>query len=454
MTPERKLAKDKAGRTKKAGTKSAALVLTPRLPVNITKSHGHHSEPAIAVNPANPKNVIAGCNSPAGTVEIMVSQDGGLTWATRIIGTGVGGDGLPKSFCDPSIAFDRFGNAYFVYLTHTGCVLARSRDGGVTFGHSVKIAGPETDQPTVATGPGVQAGRASVWVTFRNGHGSVSARGAVATALGKVGAFGPEFIAPGSNGGNFGDAAIGPKGQVMVTYQLPSNTEGPSAIFVHTKPDGAGPGQFGAPVKVTNTNVGGFDQIPAQSDRSIDAEAGLAWDCTGGPHKGRVYLVYTEEPVAESNDTDVLIRFSDDDGTTWSQPVHVSDDTENRSQFLCKLALDQTTGALGAIFYDCRRDDGTVGAGGTNHVPNDDVHVFCTASSDGAATWAKNIQITRGVTNGSSTSNGNELADYIALAFQNGVMQAAWTDNSNSTGDNPDGALSGGDIYTAQIKVQ
>lgn len=454
MKKETKLSKNKTHRTKKEKTASSAPVLTPLPPVNITKGLGHHSEAAIAINPINPRNIVAGCNSPAGNVEIMVSQDGGLTWAKRIVGTGTGagGDGLPKSFCDPSIAFDRFGNCYLVYLTLTeSCVLVRSRDSGATFGHPVTIAGPGTDQPTVAAGPGIKAGTASVWVTFHNSHGSISARGAVANGLDTVGAFGAEFIALGSNGGNFGDVAVGPKGQVMVTYELPVNNEGPSAIFVNMKPDGTGP--FGGPVKVTNTNVGGFDKIPAQSERSIDAEAGLAWDCTGGAHKGRVYLIYTEEPIDESNDTDVLIRFSDNDGATWSKPVKVSDDTKKRSQFLCKLALDQTSGKLGAIFYDCRRDDGTVGPGGTNHVPNDDVHVFGTASSDGAASWARNIQITTGVSNGSDSNNPNEFADYIGLAFHKGTMLAAWTDNSNSTGDNPDGALHGGDIYTAGIQV-
>lgn len=433
-----------------------APTLTPNAPVNATKATGHHSEAVIAINPSNPKNIIAGCNSPVGAVELMVSNDAGLTWVKRILGTGTGpgGDGLPKSFCDPSIAFDRFGNCYFVYLDlATRCVLVRSKDGGVTFNNPVIIAGHGTDQPSVAAGPGISAGTTSVWVTFHNSTGSISARGAAATALGAVGAFGPEFVAPGSNGGNFGDVAIGPKGQVMVAYELPVNNQGPAAIFVNLKPDGTGPGSFGGPVKATNTNVGGFDSIPAQSSRTIDAEAGLAWDCTGGANKGRAYLIYTEEPVNESNDTDVLIRFSDDNGATWSKPIKVSDDTKKRSQFLCKLALDQTSGKLGAIFYDCRRDDGTVGPGGTNAVPNDDVHVFATASSDGAATWAKNLQITKGVTNGSDSSNPNELADYIGLAFHKGTMAAAWTDNSNSTGDNPDGALHSGDIYVASVKV-
>jgi len=56
-------------------------------------------------------------------------------------------------------------------------------------------------------------------------------------------------------------------------------------------PDGLGPAGCGKRIFVTATHVGGFDFIPAQPDRSVDAEPGLAWDRTGGPHAGRVYLV-------------------------------------------------------------------------------------------------------------------------------------------------------------------
>ena len=43
-------------------------------------------------------------------------------------------------------------------------MLVHSQDGGATFNNPVIIAGNGTDQPTVAAGPGVSAGAASVWV--------------------------------------------------------------------------------------------------------------------------------------------------------------------------------------------------------------------------------------------------------------------------------------------------
>ena len=117
------------------------------------------------------------------------------------------------------------------------------------------------------------------------------------------------------------------------------------------------------------TNVGGFDYIPPQSGRSIDAEAGLVWDATGGSYDERIYLVYVDETVNENNDTDIMVRTSTDDGQTWSDPVRVNDDpsTPIRSQFNPYIALDPTSGVVAIGWYDSRNDNGVPGVGGTNN---------------------------------------------------------------------------------------
>ena len=111
-----------------------------------------------------------------------------------------------------------------------------------------------------------------------------------------------------------------------MTYQSPYGDQGPSTIFANVDADGLGAGGFGPAITVSATNVGGFDFIPAQNERSIDAEAGLVWDATGGPFNNRIYLVYTDETVNENNDTEIYVRTSTDDGGTWTAPVRVNDD--------------------------------------------------------------------------------------------------------------------------------
>src|SRR5207302_1786029 len=48
---------------------------------------------------------------------------------------------------------------------------------------------------------------------------------------------------------------------------------------------------------------------------------------------------------------------------------------------------------------------------------------------------------------------GGGLGDYTGLAFVDGTVHMTWTDNSNSTKDNPDGTLSRADVYYDRIDV-
>src|SRR4029078_11965909 len=139
--------------------------------------------------------------------------------------------------------------------------------------------------------------------------GSMVARGAPVTGLGAWGPFNAQQTIPSAQG-SFGGVAVGPGpngGKVIVTYQSPTGGQGPATIFANVDADGLGAGGFGARITVSATNVGGFDFIPAQNGRSIDSEAGLVWDATGGPFNNRIYLVYTEETVNENNDNNILV---------------------------------------------------------------------------------------------------------------------------------------------------
>ena len=64
-----------------------------------------------------------------------------------------------------------------------------------------------------------------------------------------------------------------------------------------------------------------------------------------------------------------------------------------------------------------------------------------------------NIQISAGTSNRTISGNGIDYGDFDGLSFVAGVAHPAWSDNSNSTGTNPDGALHQLDIYTAALTV-
>ena len=45
------------------------------------------------------------------------------------------------------------------------------------------------------------------------------------------------------------------------------------------------------------------------------------------------------------------------------------------------------------------------------------------------------------------------VRDYTHAAFQSHAYYPAWSDNSNSTGDNPDGKLHQFDLFTAKVVI-
>lgn len=447
-----------------SGNAVSAKSSTPQN-VDVSQRVGNESEEAIAVNPTNPKNIVVLTNIAEGAAGMFlaVSFDGGKTWNRRIVGEG--NDLFGDTCCDPSLSFDEYGNLFMSYLynVENTVPIALSTDGGLTFSIIAKIAKPASsagralgserrglfrfvDQETII------AGKGEVWVVF-NAGGPMFATGAPVSGLGQVGPFFAGEVVPGTNNCTYGDIAIGPSGQIMQACNLTESGQGGGKIFANVDPDGLGPAGFGDRVLVAETHVGGFDFIPAQPDRSVDAEVGLAWDRTGGAHNGRVYALYTKEQQNESDDTDIYVRYSDDMGATWSSGVRVNDDNTQNSQFSPKLSLDQTTGNIAAVWYDARNDLGAGGAGDTNGLPNDDAQFWGAFSTDGGASFSSNLQISAGTSNSHDAGNGIDYGDYSGLSFYGGVAHPAWSDNSNSTGNNPDGALHKLDIYTAGVPV-
>ena len=449
---------------------AAARPIPPNFDVSVM--HGNEAEDAIAANPTDPSNVVAMStlpDVPAGLAE-GVSFDGGATWTRRVIGTGAP---LGAICCDEQLAWDRFGNLWMTYLVNTNgnIFVAVSTNGGRSFRKVTEIV-PTTptgsrapkgarhrrhrangnhfgDQPSIAVGSG------SVWVSYTSFPSTViQASGAPVTGLGRFGSFSAPQSVPTANGrGDYGDTAVGPTGQVMVAYQDQTNGQGGSRLYAAVDPDGLGPAGFHDPVLLARSRVGGFDYIPAQPDRSVDAEVSLAWDRSGGAHNGRAYAVWTQESPNESDDMDILLQRSDDDGATWTAPTRLNDDHTVNSQFMPAIALDQTTGNVAVSWYDCRNDLGGRGPGDTDGIPNDDAQIWATYSTTGGSSFVAIFRISRGTSNASDAQSSFDYGDYTHAAFQSHRFYPAWSDNSNSTGTNPDGTLHQLDLFAARVAI-
>jgi hypothetical protein len=404
--------------------------------VNITRENGNQAEGTIAIDPTNGAQLFA-ANNPPGAL-FFPSTTGGGAWTPTPTA-------VPGAHCCDNVAtFDGFANLFLTNIASSGSSIPIfvSTNGGATF------SGPTTiDNTGKIDQPSVDAGAGAVWVTWNDGSCLavcvIKARGAPVTGAGTVGAFIAEQAAPGAASvtGQFGDIAISPGGSVVVTYQSGA-ANGPGSIYVNTDADGLGSGGFGSQVLVTATNVGKFDSITPQDNRTVDAEANLAYDRGGGPNRGRLYLAYTDESPDESNNTDIFVRSSNDDGATWSPAVRVNDDATTRAQFNPSISVDQTTGNVAVTWHDARNDPA-----------NNNTEFWGAVSDDGGASFGANFKISAGVSNDDVAGSIVDYGDYTTSDFNAGALFPIWADNSNSTADNPAGANATFDMYTAKIVV-
>jgi hypothetical protein len=429
-----------------------AITLLVGPDINVTKTAANEAETSIAVNPTNPQNLFV---IDTNTYQGHYSTDGGGSWnLSNMAGFTNGGAN------DAQAVWDSFGNLFVTRMgTGKQVEVGISSNGGASFSSVQVIPGSagNTDQPTLATGPsGVGGVPGAVWVSYEQG-GVIKASGAAVNGLGAMGAFGAPETAPGSTNGDYGSVSVGPAGQMMVSYQDGlGGGEGPGTLFINLDPDGLAAGGFNGAISAHSTNVGGTTSVPPQpgpfkvGGRTIDAETNVAYDDSGGAHNGRVYMVYTDRtsvPPPANNNTDIFVIFSDNNGTNWSSPVRVNDDassgTTGATQYLPAIAVDQSTGFVAVSWYDTRNS----GSGTTRDT-------YASVSVDGGNTWITNARLSAALSNPLAAAVGTfNSGDLDLMTYANGVFYRSWSDNSNSTGDNPAGAGNAYDIYTARVAV-
>jgi len=418
--------------------------------VNMSKLQATQNEVSIAVDPNQPNRLFAFSNSdPIGTgLFAAYSTDGGGTWKSVDSDDGIIADGdaepsLPVGRGDPWVTFDGFGNLFISYFAGTTtsvgpATIALSTDGGETFEpNPLALFGIAGDRPTIAAGSNQTTGVESLWAIYSelSPPPGMAARSSEVIGLGAVGLpFNTETL-PDPVNARHPDIAIGPDGHVVLAYQSEA-LAGFSTIRVTRDPDGIGPMGFSAPLQIVGTNMSFLDDIPAQPMGVPSAAGGIAYDVSDGPYRGRVYLAYTDEIINESNDMDIFVRFSTNDGASWSEPVRVNDDT-TRSQFLPRIAVDPSSGHVAVSWHDARNDSGAGSPTDHDGEPNTDAEMYATLSINGGEEFLPNIRVSAGSSNQTGTLSSRDYGDYTGLAFAGGMFHPAWSDNSNSTLDNP-----------------
>lgn len=369
------------------------------------------NEPSIAMDPKNPSKLVAGANLN----NYYISKDSGQTWTVANLSSSYGVWG------DPVITVDTAGDFYFFHLSNPASgnwidriVCQKTTDHGQSWsdGSFTGLNGAKAQDKHWCAVDRSNNHMYLTWTQFDK-YGSTNPGDSTIILFSKSLDAGESWTTPMRINKTAGDCidqdntvegavpAVGPNGEVYVSWA------GPGGLVFNKSTDR---GEHWLEEETVITSMpGGWDfAIPG-----IFRANGLpitACDVSNGPHRGTIYVNWTDQRNGE-NDTDVWLVKSNDGGISWSEPVRVNDDESQHHQFFTWMAIDQTNGYIYFVFYDRRNYDG------------DSTDVYMALSTDGGQTF-----INRKISEEPFVPNEDIFfGDYTNLAIHNGIVRPIWT---------------------------
>ncbi len=339
-------------------------------------------EPWVAINPANPSNVIGAwqqdrwSNGGAHGLVAGYSFDGGHTWAQTNLpfSACAGGLGYERA-SDPWVSIGPDGTAYAVSISFNhsnnsnSVAAAISKDGGQTWGNlSVIIADNEpslqffNDKESVTANP-VKAGVAyAVWDRLELPNGNPYAN--LHTAAYR----GPSMFSKTVDGGATWSPPVEivkvPSRQQTIGNQIvvdprngtlydffnlitpPFSVTANKVAFIKSTDDGA---TWTKPQIIADLRtVGVTDPNTGEPLRTGDIIPEPAID----PATGQLYVVWQDSRFNGGNYDEVALSTSTDGGNTWSAPIRVNTPT-GRAAFNPSVRVN-SAGTVAVTYYDLR----------------------------------------------------------------------------------------------------
>ena len=340
------------------------------------------SESAVAINPVNTNIVIAGTNGPGSGQKMWRSTDGGLSWGSAI--------SLSGTCCDPAVGWSPDGTVGYasalstVVGSGTNVYFYRSTDGGASWTRSATLSNQNTSDKEYlhvdmhASSPY----KGNIYVSWHDNNVQKLAR---STDGGLT--FGATQTIDSANRGIGSDITSDTAGNVYFVYPAVSGGSIGKAIRVAKSTNGGA--SFGAATTVSTTNSDFDFPIPAMETRRAFTYVSVDSDRSGGSFNNSIYVSWTDTSTAENNTSatanHAIIRVarSRDGGATWqvSSP-HSSSDVSTVDRFNQWLSVDRN-GRVFVMYYDTRNS--------TNRSGTD---VYYAVSSDGGVTWGTATRLT------------------------------------------------------------
>jgi hypothetical protein len=370
-------------------------------------------ELSIAINPADPSILAAGANINYH----FRSTDGGASWEEYRLSSSLGVAG------DPCVVFDADGNLYYSHLSYPQggswldrIVVQKSTDTGLTWsdGASVGLNPPKDQDKSIMTADLTDTMFRNnlyvAWTEFDT-YGSSAPDDSTRILFSRSVNQGLSWSQPvriSERGGNCLDGddtvegatpAVGPEGQVYLAWS------GHEQIYFDRSFNGGV--TFGQDVIVTDQPGGWNFSVPGIY--RCNGMPVTVCDRSHSPYRGRVYVVFSDQRNG-TDDTDVFLCFSDDQGLTWSPPRRINDDSGATHQFFPWATVDPVTGTVAIVFYDRR------------NASDNATEVTVAVSHDGGATFTNQIVSNFPFVPWSSIFFG----DYIGIDARAGNIYAIW----------------------------
>jgi hypothetical protein len=376
-------------------------------------------EPSIAIDPTNPKRMVAGSILN----NVYKSIDGGITWDHDVLKSSHGVYG------DPTIVASPTGDFYFLHLgdpDNKGWNSSRLLESIViqelqekkflckkkcwTDGIAIGTNAPKDQDKQWATTSKDGSEIFVTWTEFDKYESfEPNDHSRILFSKGKKGeqSFSKPITISDVEGGCLDDdstvegavPAAGLNNEVYVAWAHQEN------IYFNKSLDG---GNTWMPKsKVAMSIPGGWNQDIPGVYRANGMPILLS-DLSQGPNRGNLYLCWSDE---RNGDVDVFVSSSADGGDHWTEAVRVNNDKTNTHQFFPWMTVDAVTGNLYAVFYDRR-----------NHA-DFNTDVYLASSNDGGKTWTNERISEKPFESNASVF----LGDYNNISAVNGVVRPIWT---------------------------
>jgi hypothetical protein len=393
------------------------------------------SESDIRINFNNPQRIISASNniSGSGRQAIFYTFNGGTSWGQTTLPL-VTGDAFHS---DPTVDWTSDGTAWSTTIginasaTQLRMRAYKSTDGGATWTFDATFSGSQTQADKQMKWIDHSASspfKDYIYVTWHNGAPAYFNR-----RTGPNGSWGSPVRLSGSEstGTAIGaDIKTNAFGDVFALWP----TTGNRRIFMRKSTNGGA--SWGSAVQVASLYDSFEIGIPAFNSRKalIYVSAGAYRTAS----KNMVYAVWndlsgetgctsgSQEPGSNVNSnckSRIWFARSTNGGSTWSTPVKINNPSGRNDQFNPWLAVDETTGRLGVMYYDTVADPG-----------RKKTDVWYQTSTDDGATWSPALKVTTAMTDETvaGADTGNQYGDYNGLSGYANTFFASWTDRRNN----------------------